>query len=75
MPKFSQQLVSDTIACFKEEDGIELTPEQAIEALEAFAGLYLAFAGGGAADPAGLKAAEPSPDLISPHSCKKGFHS
>lgn len=44
MSKFSPQLVSDTIACFKEEDGIELTQEQAIEALESFAGLYLAFA-------------------------------
>lgn len=68
MSKFSLQLVSDTIACFKEEDGIELTQEQAIEVLESFAGLYLAFAEGGAADPARLKAAEPPPDLISPHS-------
>lgn len=66
MPKFSPQLVSDTIACFKEEDGIELTQEQAIEALESFAGLYLAFAEGRAADPAHLKAAELPPDLIPP---------
>lgn len=44
MPKFSQQLVFDTIACFKEEDGVELTQEEAVEALESFAGLYLAFA-------------------------------
>ena len=75
MPKFSQQLVSDTITCFKEEDGIELTQEQAIEALESFAGLYMAFAEGGAVDSARLKGAEPPPDLISPHSCKEGFHS
>ncbi|MFA6446410.1 MAG: hypothetical protein WCW14_04160 [Candidatus Paceibacterota bacterium] len=75
MPNFSQQLVLDTIACFKEEDGVQLTQEEAIEVLESFAGLYMAFAEGGAADPARLKAAEPPPDLISPHSCKEGFHS
>jgi len=43
MNRFPQQLVLDTIACFKEEDGVELTQEQAVEVLESFAGLYLAF--------------------------------
>ena len=44
MSKYNEKLVLDTITCFKEEDGIELTQEQAVEVLESFAGLYLAFA-------------------------------
>ena len=43
MPKFSQQLISDTIACFKEEDGVFLSHEEAVEVLESLGGLFLAF--------------------------------
>ena len=47
MPKYNEKLVLDTITCFKEEDGIELTQEEAIAVLDSFAGLYLAFASDG----------------------------
>jgi hypothetical protein len=45
---FSQNLIQETIKVFKEEDGIELTPEQAELYLQSLAGLFLAFAGRGA---------------------------
>ena len=41
---FSQNLIQETIKCFKEENGIHITPEQANEYLSEFAGLFLAFA-------------------------------
>ena len=47
MNRFPQQLVLDTIACFKEEDGVELTQEEAVAVLDSFAGLYLALASEG----------------------------
>jgi hypothetical protein len=40
---YTPQLIEDTIRVFREEDGIVLTPEEAIVALEALAGLFLAF--------------------------------
>ncbi len=66
---FSQKLIRETIKCFKEEDGISLSENEAIAILESFAGLFLAFAGqkprepmlGREAFPSGRKA----PDLIS----------
>ena len=41
---FSENLIQETIKCFKEEDGLELSPEKANEYLHSFAGLFLAFA-------------------------------
>ncbi len=41
---FSQNLIDETIRCFKEEDGLDLSPEQANEYLHSMAGLFLAFA-------------------------------
>ncbi len=40
---FSEQLIAETIACFQEEDGIVLTPEEASAFLENMAGLFLSF--------------------------------
>ena len=40
---FSQKLIQETINCFKEEDGLDVSPEQANEYLHSLAGLYLAF--------------------------------
>jgi len=74
--KFSQKLIDQTIKCFKEEDGVELSPEQTNQYLEAFARLYIAFARKKlvkhfAVDAlAARRSADGSPDLISPHSCK-----
>lgn len=41
---FSQNLIDETIQCFKEEDGLDLSLEQANEYLHSMAGLFLAFA-------------------------------
>jgi hypothetical protein len=41
---FSQNLIEKTIQCFKEEDGLDLSPKQANEYLRSMAGLFLAFA-------------------------------
>jgi hypothetical protein len=43
MSKLRQQLISETITCFYEEDGIMLTEVEAIAVLDSFADLYLAF--------------------------------
>ncbi len=40
---FSQNLIDETIQCFKEEDDLELSREQANEYLRSMAGLFLAF--------------------------------
>ena len=40
---FSQNLIDETIRCFKEEDSLDLSPEQANEYLHSMAGLFLAF--------------------------------
>lgn len=61
MPKFSQQLISDTITCFYEEDGVVLTEDEAIAVLDSFADLYLAFVGSGSAASARLQAAAQPP--------------
>jgi hypothetical protein len=68
--KFSSKLIAETILCFKEEEGLEISEETAEEYLNGLSGLFLAFAEmssrqahlvGGAGAPA---------DLITPHSCK-----
>ena len=41
---FSKKLIEETILVFKEEHGIELTPEQAQEILFSLLGLFLAYA-------------------------------
>jgi hypothetical protein len=41
---FSQELIKETILVFREEDGIEISPEKANEYLNNMAGLFLAMA-------------------------------
>ena len=57
--RYSQKLITECISCFRDEDGIELSQEEAVEYLAGLGGLFLAFAGGGGTAPAAL-AAEPS---------------
>ncbi len=66
MAEFSENLIQETIAVFKDEDGFDISPEIANEYLEALSGLFLAFA-----RPSILDDGQTSPDLIYPHSCKK----
>lgn len=42
---YSPQLIDDAIEIFREEDGILLSKDEAVTALEGLAGLFLAFAG------------------------------
>ncbi len=55
MPKFSQQLISETITCFYEEDGVLLTQEEALAVLDSLSGLYLAFTPGQCGDGSGTR--------------------
>jgi hypothetical protein len=72
---FSKELIADTITCFKEEDGLLLSEEEAIEVLHSFAGLYLAFARGSKASPAALAAGTPTPQvLVTPVECCEMHH-
>ena len=43
---FSEELIGSAIEVFQEEDGVLLSREEAIEALNSLGGLFLAFAGG-----------------------------
>jgi len=64
---FSKKLIDETILVFKEEDGIDLSPEQADEYLNSFAGLFLAFAGGATDPPEAIEGeagGSPPSDLI-----------
>jgi hypothetical protein len=54
MMVFSQKLIGETIKCFKEENNLDISPEQANEYLKYFAGLYLAFTNAKETDSAGL---------------------
>jgi hypothetical protein len=65
---FSKNLIEKTIQCFKEEDGFDLSPEQANEYLNSLAGLFLAFADKQLVQPLWGERAVPH-DLISPHNC------
>jgi hypothetical protein len=58
--RYSQQLITECISCFRDEDGIELSEEEAVEYLAGLGGLYLAFAAGGGAAPAALAAESPA---------------
>jgi hypothetical protein len=42
--QYSKKLIDETIQCFKDDDDLDISPEQANEYLNSFAGLYLAFA-------------------------------
>ena len=44
MVKFTGTLIQETIAVFKEEDGIDISPEEAEQYLLRLGGLFLAFA-------------------------------
>ena len=48
--QFSENLILETIAVFKEEDGLDISPEIANEYLEKLSGLFLAFADKGTSD-------------------------
>lgn len=41
---YSKELISETILCFKEEDGVDISEETAEEYLNGLSGLFLAFA-------------------------------
>lgn len=49
--EFSQNLINETIQCFKEEDNLNITSEQATEYLNGMADLYLAFTNFDISDP------------------------
>lgn len=58
---FSKNLIDETIKCFKEEDSLDLSYEQASEYLRSMAGLFLAFAK--SADPVCEAPGGASPDV------------
>jgi hypothetical protein len=41
---YSPNLIEETIKCFKEEDGLDISAETANEYLDALSGLFLVFA-------------------------------
>ncbi|MBU4536721.1 hypothetical protein KJ603_01625 [Patescibacteria group bacterium] len=41
--KFSENLINETIQCFKEENNLDISKKQANEYLDSFADLYLVF--------------------------------
>ena len=67
---FSQNLIQHCIKSFKEENGVDISAETAIEYLNSFARLYLTFARIEGAGPGCEAPGGASLDLISPHSCK-----
>lgn len=66
---FTKNLIEKTITCFKEEDGLDLSPEQASEYLNSLASLFLAFSEHSKPRPAPKAGGALSSDLITPHSC------
>lgn len=42
--KYSNKLIQETILCFKEENGLDISEETATEYLDGLSGLFLAFA-------------------------------
>ncbi len=68
--RYSKKLIAECIACFHDEDGIELTQEEAVEYLAGLGGLFHAFAiGGVAAAPHALACAEPTPSTGVRNTC------
>ena len=70
--QYSQKLIEETIKCFKEENGLDISSEQANEYLNSLANLYLAFTGRAVSAErlsAGRDEYRGSLDLISPHNC------
>jgi len=45
---YDQQLINETVECFRIEYDHIISPEQAVEYLDSLGGLFLAFAGGSA---------------------------
>lgn len=45
MSRFEPKLIQDAIACFREQDGVVLSESEAVAALEALGGLFLALTG------------------------------
>lgn len=59
MSQYSPQLIQMAMEIFKEEDGLLLSEEQAIDALEAYADLFLAFV-----DKKAPAACAPEPSMV-----------
>lgn len=66
---YSQNLIQETIKVFKEEDGVDISVDTAIEYLNQLSGLFLAFAGYKETPHGTSSAGGVSVDLITPHSC------
>lgn len=62
--EFSQNLINETIQCFKEEDNLTITPEQATEYLNGMSSLYLAFTNFDISTPQLKRGVEMSKNLI-----------
>ena len=62
--RYSPKLIAECIACFRDEDGIDITEDKAETYLRGLGGLFRAFAMSEAAARAAL-AAEPQPPQVS----------
>lgn len=61
---YSAPLIQETIFVFQEENGILLTPEEAVIVLDGLSGLFLAYADRAEATPPALAVESHSIDLI-----------
>jgi len=68
--QYSQNLIEETIKCFKEENNLDISSEQANEYLNSLANLYLAFTGKAVLGERLSAGRDLHLDLITPHSCK-----
>lgn len=69
--QYSQKLIEETILCFKEEDGLDISAETANEYLDSFAGLFLAFSDYETTRPVLKTGGSPTQNLISSESCNR----